>query len=238
MSILRNVQIALVALFLPLTAHAQSSAPATPVPLSTFTDYAVGSDTAPVEIIEYASFACPACKNWHDGVWSWLKPDYVDTGRVRFIIRPIVTQPYQIAAASAIMAECAGPDRYFETVDLLFAAQPQIFDAIRAQGDILGIYHGIGATVGVSAEDLQACLQDPAKNERIGETIALANADEVRGTPSFVINGQALGIDDSGSLTWGGEPLIVNGERLPANYGEDNFRRIVLHFLNVSDSDQ
>lgn len=241
MTVMRSIQIALLALILPATAQAQSSAPAELVPLTTYTDYAIGSDTAPLEIIEYASFACPACKNWHDEVWSWLKPEFIDTGRVRFVLRPIVTPPNEVAAASAIMAECAGPDRYFEASDLLFDAQPDIFDAIRNQGDVLGVYHGVGASVGVSPEAFSACLQDPAKSQRIGETIALAGTDEVAGTPTFVINGQTLNramIDGEAILVWGGEPLIVNAERLPANYGEDNFRRIVLHFLNESDSDQ
>ena len=239
MTVLRSIQIALLALVLPAAANAQSSAPAELVPLTTYTDYAIGSDTAPVEIIEYASFACPACKNWHDQVWSWLEPEYIETGQVRFILRPIVTPPEQIAAASAIMADCAGADHYFQASDLLFEAQPEIFEAIRNQGDILGIYHHIGAAVGLSPEAFSACLQDPARGERIGETIALAGTDEVGGTPTFVINGQTMNrvmVDGESILTWGGEPLIVNGERLPANYSEDNFRRIVLHFLNESDS--
>ncbi len=232
---LRTLVFSLFFLSLGAMAHAQETASDTP-----YRDYAIGSDTAPLEIIEYASFACPHCGHFHTAVWPMLHNEFIETGQVRFIIRPILTQPLQIAGASAILASCAGEDRYYDAVDLLFVEQENIFAAIRAQQDLLPIYNRVGAAVGVSPEAFMACLQAPEHSQRIEQTLELAAQDVVSGTPSFLIRGEILKIEQvDGALapTWGGNPVIINGERLSGDFTEDSFRRIVLHFLNESDSD-
>jgi hypothetical protein len=46
-----------------------------------------GAAEAPVTVIEYASLTCHHCMNFHMKTWPELKAKYVDTGKVRFIIR-------------------------------------------------------------------------------------------------------------------------------------------------------
>ena len=54
----------------------------------------LGSLDAPVEVIEYASYTCPHCANFHSGVFKDLKADYIDTGKVKFVYREVYFDRY------------------------------------------------------------------------------------------------------------------------------------------------
>ena len=130
-------------------------------------DHALGDPDAPLLVVEYASFACPHCAHFQEAVWPMVKEEFVDTGRVRWIFRPMLTNPVQLAAASTILAECAPEDRFFDAVDLLFAEQRNLFDTAREGGDVLGVYNRIAGAVGLTPEAFMGCLQDPAMNEAL-----------------------------------------------------------------------
>ena len=85
-------------------------------------DLAVGDPDAPVTVIEFFSLTCPSCERFHKNVYNRLKPDYVDTGTVRFIARDFPLNAPALQAA--VLAHCAGPDRYYTFIDVLF----QTFD--------------------------------------------------------------------------------------------------------------
>ncbi len=84
-------------------------------------DQAVGSPTAPVTIIEYASMTCPHCATFHETIYPEMKKKYIDTGKVRFIFREFPLDP--LAAAGFMLARCAGKDKYFPLIETLFAQQ-------------------------------------------------------------------------------------------------------------------
>src|SRR5207249_2689663 len=84
-------------------------------------EQALGKPDAPITIIEYASVSCSHCANFHTKVFPVLKSKYIDTGQVRFIMREF---PFdQHAAAGFMLARCAGDDKYFAMLDLLFEQQ-------------------------------------------------------------------------------------------------------------------
>lgn len=203
-------------------------------------DHVIGSADAPLTIVEYASFACPHCAHFQEDVWPTVKADFVDTGRVRWIFRPILTNPVQLAAASTILAECAADDRFFDAADLLFQRQTDIFDTARAGGNVLGVYNEIAGEVGLTPEAFSACLQDPAMSQTLNDRAEQASEYEVPGTPSFVIGDDILIATTraaGSAFYYGDTPLELNGERVPGQMDGDTFSRIVLHFLNESDSE-
>ena len=61
-----------------LSARAQEATPSSTVAL--VPDMILGQSDAPVEVVEYASYTCPHCANFHDEVFARLKTDYIDTG--------------------------------------------------------------------------------------------------------------------------------------------------------------
>jgi len=198
-------------------------------------DHAIGAEDAPLLMVEYASYSCPHCAHFQTDVWPMIRSEFVETGEVRYIFRPMLTAPPQVAALGMVLAECAGEDRYFSAADLLFSEQSTIFETAQAQGDVAAVYYRIAAAVGLSEEALDGCLADPAMSEMVNAAAAQANEDGISGTPSFVISGKVLNLDmtaDGAIFNWGGVPLVINGDRVPGQLDGDTFRRIILHFLD------
>ena len=148
-------------------------------------DMALGDPDAPVTMIEYFSLTCPQCRRFHLDVFSKLKPDYVDTGKVRFVARDFpINAP---ALHAAVLAHCAGPDRYFAFIDVLF----ETFDDWAGAHDYLDILVQLGELGGLSRDRFEACLADTALEDRVFESIQGGQAEyDVSGTPTVIVNGE------------------------------------------------
>ncbi len=145
----------------------------------------MGDSEAPVTIIEYASLTCPHCAAFHSDVLMDLKEQYIDTGKVKLIYRDFPLD--QRALMASMLARCAGEDRYFGFIDVLYRAQ----DNWSRARDVNKALAQIGRLGGLSADDLDACL----KNEELADGILRMRQQgsqdhNVTSTPSFVINGE------------------------------------------------
>lgn len=179
---------AALALALPLTfsisAAAQDAAPAAPAePLP---DLVIGDENAPVEIIEYASMTCPHCKAFQTNTFDQLKEEYIDTGKVKFIVREFPLDP--LAAAVAMLARCSG-ERQFEVIDLFFERQSEW--AVR-EGALEKI-RNLALQTGFTNESFEACLTDQKLLDGINAVKDRGISEfGVRATPTFFINGERL----------------------------------------------
>lgn len=170
---------------IPLSATAQEAEATTPVEI---TDFSLGPADAKVQITEYASFTCPHCATFHANVWPQLKADYIDTGKVRFTYREVYFDRYGLWAA--MVARCGGEMRYFGIVDMIFEQQ-QEWAASDDPNVVIGNLRTIAKTAGLDDATLDACLQDGAKAEAmVAHFEANMAADDVQGTPTFIINGE------------------------------------------------
>ena len=89
--------------------------------VGTLPEMSLGRADAPVTIIKYASMTCPYCRRFQLETFPVLKKEYIDTGKVRFIIRefPIGKQ----SGLATVALRCAPPDKYFALYDKLMAQQ-------------------------------------------------------------------------------------------------------------------
>ena len=146
---------------------------------------AVGAPDAPVTLIEFFSLTCPHCEWFHKNIYNRLKSDYVDTGKVRFVARDFPLNAPALQAA--VLAHCAGRDRYFAFVDVLF----QTFDDWAGSGQYTEKLAQIGELGGVSRDRFDECLADSDLENAIFQSIASAQAEyEVDSTPTLVVNGE------------------------------------------------
>jgi protein-disulfide isomerase len=147
-------------------------------------DIPLGSPTAPVTIIEYASMTCPHCAAFANTVFPKLKEKYVDTGKVRFIMREYPLD--QLAAAAFMLARCAGPDKYYPLIETLFQQQPKW--AVRQPIPPL---LAIAKQAGFTQQSFEKCLNDAALLNKIQEERDIGSTKfKVDATPTFFINGQ------------------------------------------------
>lgn len=156
---------------------------------STVTEMTLGNPDAPVTVVEYASYTCPHCATFHTGPFKQLKADYIDTGKIQFIYREVYFDRYGLWASA--IARCAGTQAaFFGISDMVYATQA---DWTRA-GEPVAIVdelRKIGRVAGLGQDQLEACLSD---QDKLRTLVAWyqenAEADGIRSTPSFVINGK------------------------------------------------
>ena len=84
-------------------------------------DMVLGKADAPLTLVEYASLTCPHCAMFHAQELPGLKANYIETGKLRLVFREFPLDGF--ALRGAMLARCAGPDRYFTFLDLLFKGQ-------------------------------------------------------------------------------------------------------------------
>jgi protein-disulfide isomerase len=150
-------------------------------------EMSLGNPAAPVTVVEYASLGCPHCAVWAREVFPEFKRRYVDTGRVRFVMREMLTGDSAVAAAGFLTARCAGPGHYFQVVEDLFAAQARM----QRDGDDLPSLLDAAARVGLSRDQVAACLSDHAALTALeARADAYAQHDHVEGTPAFDVAGR------------------------------------------------
>ena len=150
-------------------------------------DFSLGSPDAPVKIVEYASYTCSHCADFHKAAFKSLKSEYIDTGKVHFTLREVYFDRYGLWAA--MVARCGGDMRYFGIHDMLFDQQ-QDWAGAPDPTAVVNKLKTIGLSAGLDQATLDACLNDQANAEAlIKQFEANMAADGVTGTPTIFING-------------------------------------------------
>lgn len=166
-------------------APATEAAPA--IDPATIADYGIGALDAKVQIVEYASFTCPHCAQFHSDVYPKLKADYIDTGKVRLTYHEVYFDRYGLWAA--MMARCGGEMRYIGIIDTLYDTQKD-WAASDDPAAIVENLKKIGRAAGMDDATMEVCMKD-ADMAKAMVTHYETNfkADEIEGTPTFIING-------------------------------------------------
>ena len=184
--------------------------------------FRLGNPDARVKVIEYLSLTCPHCAEFAHQAGQRLFQDYVRSGRVSIEYRNYTLNGYDLAAA--FLSRCAAPRDYFNMTHWLLANQPQWMGRMQALTEaqrnelralqplqamqrivqLLGLDR-IATRHGLNAAEQRACLADQDGLNQIEQLVQAArNQHQVTGTPTFVINGQVVQVND-----WAGiEPLL------------------------------
>jgi protein-disulfide isomerase len=185
----RRLSLVLLAVVAAAGLRAASAATA-PAPLPVLADeMTLGSPKAKLTLIEYASASCPHCARVNNEVFPELKRRYIDTGKVRYVFREILTPPEQFAGIAFLMARCAGPNRYFAVLDEVFHQQAAIYQS----DDLAGGLIKIAAKFGLPKEQLEACTADEKAVAALNARVDKAAQDGFTSTPTFVIGDTKLG---------------------------------------------
>lgn len=154
----------------------------------TAADRSIGRADAPVTVVEYASFACNHCADWHRFVYPGFKARFIDTGQVRFVFRNLPTLPEEMSLPGAALARCAAPERFFDVASALMLGQ----DAVFRGGTREDWYAPAIAVSGRTQAQIEACVATPATLEAINRDVDSANAAGANTTPAFFVNGRRV----------------------------------------------
>lgn len=159
-------------------------------------DIVVGNPDAPVTMIEYASWTCGACLDFHTRIMPTVKADYIDTGKVKFVFREFPTPPMEVSVAGFLLARCAGPDETYEVVEELFSRQAAFLTLARNGGQVKQALKQVAENHGISGDDAyDACLADEVNKNAVSAAIQAGRAKDVEATPTIYLNGIVIGND-------------------------------------------
>jgi len=148
-------------------------------------DKSIGNADAPVVVVEYGDYQCPACGDFASNVKPKIMEEFVNTGQVRFVFRSFqfVGEESQWAAEAS---ECANEQgKFWEYYDKLYSSQA---------GENAGAFkkenlEGFAAELGLQTEQFNQCLASGKYTEKVkSETLEAQNLG-LRGTPSLFVNG-------------------------------------------------
>jgi protein-disulfide isomerase len=149
-------------------------------------EMSLGRADAPVTIIKYASMTCPYCRRFQAESFPVLKKEYIDTGKVRFIIRefPIGKQ----SGLATVALRCAPPDKYFALYDKLMAQQASWVSQEVRPDPILKV----AAQVGMTRAQFDSCRENRGMIAGLNWVKDRGRTLGVIGTPNFFIQGKLV----------------------------------------------
>ncbi len=176
---MRQLRGAVKAMNRPAAAPPRSTTPPAKVDVALGDGPVLGDPQATVGIIEFTDFQCPFCKRCHDQTFGQLKQSYIDTGKIRYLVRDFPLNFHAHAKEAAMAAHCAGNQKvYWPMHHSLFTNQrrlgPELYDELAKKLQLDG-------------ETFSTCLQNPEQAKAVDADFAYGQSVGVRGTPNFFI---------------------------------------------------
>jgi len=169
---------------IPAAATSAAPEPVRMVDVSIDDDAAKGDENAPVTIVEFTDYECPFCGRYVEQTYPQILEKYVETGKVKLIVRDYPLNFHPQAQKAAEAAECAGEqDNYWGMHDKLFANQASLS---------VDNYRDWAGEIGLDRARFDECLDSGAMAEEVEQDHADGLAYGVSGTPVFFINGRML----------------------------------------------
>ena len=148
-------------------------------------DISIGAADAKVTFIEYAAVTCSHCAAFHNEVWPGIRSRWVDTGKMRFVLRGFPLNPLDTAAF--MLARIEGGRNYYPITDLLFEKQASwafVDKPLDAMRDLL-------RQAGFDKTKFEATISDQAFYEQVNRVQTQAvKVLGVHATPTLFLNGE------------------------------------------------
>jgi protein-disulfide isomerase len=172
----------------------------------TLPETAFGRPDAPVTIIKYASLTCPHCRHFHLETFPKFKREYIDTGKVRFIIREFPIG--KTSGVAAIALRCADQKKYLQLYGKFLEQQPSwVSQEVRPDA-----IFNVASQVGMTRQQFDACRENQAMIGGLKWIKDRGRTLGVIGTPNFFVQGKLvkkeLSIEELRAMI---DPLLKGG---------------------------
>lgn len=146
----------------------------------------LGRANAPVTIVQYASLTCPHCRAFHRETFPEFKRTYIDTGKVRFIMRefPIGKQ----SGNATVALRCAPPDKYFTLYGKFMEQQSSwVSQEVRLEP-----IFAVAKQVGMTQAQFDSCLKNQVMIDGLKWVKDRGRTLGIIGTPNFFVQGKLV----------------------------------------------
>ena len=138
----------------------------------------LGDIKAPVTLIEFTDYECPFCKKFYKNALPKLKKAYIDTGKLRLVVRDFPLPFHKNARPAANAAHCAREqDKFWPMHDALYEGNKMNVDAIKSHA----------TKIGLKLKPFQSCLDSRRYKKQIDNDMREAKMAGIRGTPAFIL---------------------------------------------------
>ncbi|MFD2045085.1 DsbA family protein [Ornithinibacillus salinisoli] len=153
----------------------------------------LGDSDAPVTIVEFGDFKCPACKAWGKNIYPQLISDYVDTGKVKFSFINVLFhgEESQLGSLAAESVYKQNPDAYWDFHKALFKEQPSENhnSSWITTEKILEVADEIS---GIDRDKLLSAIESNSYMDEVNKDTELVNEFEVELTPTIMVDGTMI----------------------------------------------
>ena len=150
--------------------------------------YTLGNPNAPLEVVEYADFECPACGQFATITEPDVRAQFVNTGKVkwRFVDFPLPVHRNTWNASRA--AACADEQgKFWPMHDALFQTQDQWNTEATDSPD--GYFKKLARQIGLNGQQFDQCVDSKRTQAKVQAHWKLAMQAQIEGTPTFIANG-------------------------------------------------
>ena len=155
-----------------------------PADTAGFRGYTKGSESAPVEITEYADYQCPFCQTFATLQMPTIEERLIRTGKLRWRYRDFPLQQHQFARLAAHSAACADEQgKYWEQHDRIYEGQGD-WAAARDAGDHFRNY---ARTIGLDLARYDDCMESAKYAGRIQASLEEGTRAGVASTPTLLV---------------------------------------------------
>lgn len=143
-----------------------------------------GNPNAKLVLVEFTDFECPACKRHADETTAMLQKDFIDSGKVFWIVKHFPLRMHRQAPIAAAAAECAGQQgRFWSMHDVLFQRTEQW----SGNADVDAVFADYAATLGLDKAKFSACLAGRHALEQVLRDVYDGQSIGVRNVPAFAL---------------------------------------------------
>ena len=149
-------------------------------PISLKGTWPAGDIGAPVVVVVYSDYECPACRKAAEGALPALKRDFVNTGQVQIVYKHLpLVRIHPFAMGAAIAAECAGAQGQFWAMHESLILGPLELDIASLQRR--------ARLFGLRAREFGDCLDGESVKKTVEEETRIATRIGIDRTPVFIV---------------------------------------------------
>ena len=163
---------------------------------------ALGSESAPITIVEFGDYQCEACYAWFHHTRDTLIDNYIETGKAKlvFVDLPFLGRDSITAAQASYCAEDQG--KYWEYHTMLYTFQDGHPDSGWADRDRLNAF---ASSLAMNMDEFNECMDSSKYKKRVKANYDEAVKNGAQSTPTFILISQ----DGKTEMFAGAQPYSV-----------------------------
>jgi len=153
----------------------------------------IGSGSAQIQMLEFASLTCGHCAKFHNEVFPKIKSEFIDTGKIDFVYKDFPLDKFALKAS--VIARCSGNERFFNFLKVLYSKQK---DWTRSSDPFKSLLK-IAKFGGLKNDEIKVCVGNKSIEDGIlKQRLESTKKFDIKATPTIYLNNKKY----EGDLTY------------------------------------